>query len=44
VLELETKEAARLAATLARLETLKQWPDDVLAMSRSLRTRLASVT
>src|SRR5579862_3818501 len=42
-LALEAAEAARLAATLARLETLQPWPADVLAMSRSLRARLGSV-
>jgi hypothetical protein len=41
VLELEEKEGSRLAATLKHLETLQQWPDDVLAKSRSLRARLA---
>jgi hypothetical protein len=40
VLELEEKEGPRLAATLAQLETLQKWPDDVLEMSRSLRARL----
>lgn len=41
VLQLEEKEGPRLAATLARLESLQQWPEDVLAMSRALRARLA---
>jgi hypothetical protein len=41
VLELEEKEGPRLAATLAQLEALQQWPADVLEMSRSLRSRLA---
>jgi hypothetical protein len=41
VLELEEKEGPRLAAALAQLEALQQWPADVLAMSRSLRSRLA---
>ena len=41
VLELEEKEGPRLAATLAQLEALQQWPADVLEMSRSLRARLA---
>jgi len=41
VLQLEEKEGPRLAAALARLETLQRWPADVLEMSRSLRDRLA---
>ena len=41
VLELEQGEGARLAAALAKLEALQQWPADVLAMSQSLRARLA---
>jgi hypothetical protein len=41
VLELEAGEGPRLAATLAKLEALQQWPADVLEMSRSLRSRLA---
>lgn len=41
VLELEGGEGPRLAATLAQLEALQQWPADVLEMSRSLRSRLA---
>jgi hypothetical protein len=41
VLELEEKEGPRLAATLARLETLQRWPADVLEMSRAIRARLA---
>ena len=41
VLELEEKEGPRLAAALAQLEALQQWSADVLAMSRSLRSRLA---
>jgi hypothetical protein len=43
VLELEEKEGPRLAAALARLEALRRWPADVLAMSRSLRSRLAAL-
>jgi len=41
-LALEAAEAARLAATLVRLETLHAWPADVLVMSRALRARLGS--
>jgi hypothetical protein len=41
VLELESGEGPRLAATLAQLEALQKWPADVLEMSRSLRSRLA---
>jgi hypothetical protein len=41
VLELEEKEGPRLAAVLAQLEALQQWPADVVDMSRSLRSRLA---
>ena len=41
VLQLEEKEGPRLAAALARLETLQRWPADVLEISRSLRDRLA---
>ncbi len=41
VLELEAQEGPRLAAALAQLEALQQWPPDVIAMSRSLRSRLA---
>lgn len=44
VLQLDPKEGQRLAAALARLEALQQWPADVLEMSRSLRSRLASLS
>jgi hypothetical protein len=44
VLELEAGEGPRLASVLARLETLQQWPADVLAMSRSLRARLSPLS
>jgi hypothetical protein len=44
VLALADGEASRLAITLAELETLQPWPSDVLAMSRSLRSRLTSLT
>lgn len=44
VLQLEEKEGPRLAAALSRLEALQQWPADVLEMSRSLRSRLTSLT
>jgi len=44
VLELESGEGPRLATVLARLEALQQWPADVLAMSRSLRARLAPLS
>ena len=44
VLELEHGEGPRLAAVLARLEALRQWPADVLEMSRSLRSRLAPLS
>lgn len=40
-LELNGTECRRLAATLERLETLQAWPPDVLAMSQTLRERLA---
>ena len=39
-LDLSDAESNRLAGTLASLEQLQQWPQDVLAMSRSLRARL----
>lgn len=38
--ELDAAESARLAATLAELEGLQAWPEDVLAMSRGVRGRL----
>ena len=39
-LELSTTERQRLAETLERLDRLQTWPDDVLAMSTGLQTRL----
>jgi hypothetical protein len=39
-LELTAAESNRLAGTLASLEQLQPWPQDVLEMSRSLRARL----
>ena len=42
-LELAAGEARRLVETLERLESLQHWPADVLAMSRNLRARLATV-
>ena len=42
-LDLAAAEARRLGETLERLESLQPWPADVLAMSRNLRGRLATV-
>jgi hypothetical protein len=39
-LELSAPERQRLAETLERLDRLQTWPDDVLAMSTGLQTRL----
>ena len=38
--ELLADESARLNETLARLEGMQDWPEDVLAMSRDIRQRL----
>lgn len=42
-LDLVGPEARRLGTVLERLETLQKWPADVLDMSRTLRSRLATV-
>ena len=39
---LNDSEALRLARLLEKLEALSTWPEDVMAMSRSLRSRLAA--
>ena len=39
---LTSSEAQRLAELLNRLEILRSWPADVMAMSRSLRSRLSA--
>ncbi|MBI1749747.1 MAG: hypothetical protein HY234_03150 [Acidobacteria bacterium] len=39
-LELSAVERQRLAETLERLDRLQTWPEDVLAMSTGLQTRL----
>ena len=39
-LELSAPERQRLAETLERLDRLQTWPEDVLAMSTGLQTRL----
>jgi hypothetical protein len=39
-LELSAIERQRLAETLERLDRLQTWPEDVLAMSTGLQTRL----
>ena len=39
-LELSSTERQRLAETLERLDRLQTWPEDVLAMSTGLQTRL----
>lgn len=41
-LDLDVAEGQRLASVLERLEQLQPWPSDVLALSRNLRSRLAS--
>jgi len=41
-LDVTASEARQLAGALAKLEQLQAWPEDVLAMSRALRARLAS--
>jgi hypothetical protein len=43
ILELDASEGKRLAETLERLESLQQWPPDVLELSRRLRPRLTAV-
>jgi len=43
-LDLAASQGARLAATLARLETLQPWPQDVLELSHNLRARLSTLT
>lgn len=40
-LELEAAEAWQIADALAKLELLQTWPEDVMNMSRVLRSRLA---
>ena len=42
-LDLAAAEACRMGETLERLVSLQRWPADVLAMSRNLRVRLATV-
>jgi hypothetical protein len=39
-MDLNIKERHRLTGTLKRLEALQPWPDDVLSMSRDIRSRL----
>lgn len=39
--ELTQAESQRLAVTLQRLEGLQPWPEDVLALCRGVRARLA---
>jgi hypothetical protein len=39
-LELDAAEARQVADALAKLERLGAWPQDVMEMSRALRTRL----
>lgn len=41
-LDISAAEARQIAAALAKLEQLQAWPEDVQAMSRALRARLAS--
>ncbi len=43
-LEISAAEARQMGGALANLEQLQAWPADVLAMSRALRARLASVS
>lgn len=43
-LELAVDESRRISATLERLETLQQWPADVIAMSLAIRARLRGIT
>jgi hypothetical protein len=39
-LELDPAEARQIAEALAKLELLQAWPEDVMKMSRALRSRL----
>ena len=39
-IELLAEETARLNETLAQLERMQDWPEDVLSMSRAVRERL----
>lgn len=41
-LDLDAAEARQIADALAKLELLQAWPQDVMEMSRALRTRLVS--
>jgi len=41
-LDLDAAEARKIADALAKLERLQVWPEDVMDMSRALRTRLTS--
>jgi hypothetical protein len=41
---LSSAEANRIASTMERLETLQQWPEDVLKMSRAVRVRLLAAS
>jgi hypothetical protein len=41
-LDLDAAESRQIADALAKLETLQEWPQDVLEMSRALRARLSS--
>lgn len=42
-LDLNNAEAQSLSLALERLEALQSWPQDVLSMSRTLRTRLSEI-
>ena len=42
-LDHSAEEAARVASILERLETLQQWPADVVMMSRAVRARLTAL-
>ena len=41
-LDLDATEAQKIADALAQLELVQPWPQDVMDMSRALRTRLTS--
>lgn len=42
VLQLDTGECRRIAATMEQLQRLQPWPADVLAMCRAVHARLAA--
>jgi hypothetical protein len=42
-LDINATEARQLGASLERLEKLQSWPGDVISMSRTLRSKLATV-